>query len=92
MKTRNIKRIVVESGTEPCDVDVNMLHETLLALPAEIYLKLFQMMKAKIDSNAVEVPVVSLDREQENWLNNFWVDAVKQNSACIEGKNGRGKE
>lgn len=49
MKVSNIKRIVVESGTEPCDVNLDMLHETLLALPAEIYLRLYQMMKSRIE-------------------------------------------
>ena len=69
MKTGNIKHIVVESGTEPCDVNVDMLHKALLALPAEIYLKLFQMMKARIDPGSVNQVFYSYD---EKLVTDYW--------------------
>ena len=45
MKT--IKAIMAEMGDE-CEVDINLLHETLLKLPAETYLELYKKMYAKI--------------------------------------------
>lgn len=72
MKTGNIERIVVESGTEPCDVDVNMLHEALLALPAEIYLRLYQMMKPRIDPGSVNQVFCCAD---EKLVTDYWNNA-----------------
>ncbi len=45
MKT--IKNIIAESG-EDCRVDIDMLHEGLLGLPAEMYLKLYHKMQEKV--------------------------------------------
>lgn len=42
-----ITNITAEMGEE-CNVDVNVLHETLEKLPAEMYLKLFHKMQTKI--------------------------------------------
>jgi hypothetical protein len=45
----NIINIVVEAGTEPCDVDVGVLHETLLQLPAEKYIELYRRMQKTME-------------------------------------------
>ncbi|WP_304841221.1 hypothetical protein [Phocaeicola sartorii] len=45
MKT--IKNIIAESGDD-CRVDIDMLHEALLGLPAELYLKLYHKMQEKV--------------------------------------------
>lgn len=42
-----IKNITVEMGEE-CKVNVDILHETLAKLPAEIYLQLYQKMHEKV--------------------------------------------
>ncbi len=42
-----IKRILAESGEE-CEVDVDILHDTLSKLPAELYLKLYHKMQEKV--------------------------------------------
>lgn len=42
-----VKEIKAEMGEE-CKVDVNILHETLLKLPAEKYIDLYHKMQAKI--------------------------------------------
>lgn len=42
-----VKKIVTELGDE-CEVEVDVLHETLLNLPAEKYLDLFNKMHEKI--------------------------------------------
>lgn len=47
--TYNIKNILTEAGSEPCMVDVNMLHDTLLQLPAGKYLELYNLMKNQMD-------------------------------------------
>ncbi len=44
---QTIKHIKAEIGEE-CRVDVDMLHETLAKLPAELYLKLYRKMQEKI--------------------------------------------
>jgi len=43
-----IKRILAEAGEEDCEVDVEILHETLLKLPAEKYFELYKKIYAKI--------------------------------------------
>lgn len=43
-----VKNIKAEMGEE-CEVDVLVLHETLLKLPAEKYLLLHQRMKEHVD-------------------------------------------
>lgn len=42
-----VKQIMAELGEE-CKVDVDILHETLLQLPAEKYLDLFKKIHEKI--------------------------------------------
>lgn len=42
-----IKHIMAETGEE-CKVDIELLHETLLKLPAEMYLELYKKIYAKI--------------------------------------------
>lgn len=42
-----VKRIMAELGDE-CEVNVDVLHETLLKLPAEKYIELYKKMYAKI--------------------------------------------
>lgn len=42
-----IKRIIAETG-DSCEVDVEILHNTLLNLPAEKYLELYHKMQGKI--------------------------------------------
>lgn len=42
-----IKRITAEIGEE-CKVDIEMLHETLIKLPAKMYLELYRKMYEKI--------------------------------------------
>lgn len=44
----NIKRILVEGGSEPCEVDVSVMHKSLLQLPAEKYLELYRMMQVEM--------------------------------------------
>lgn len=45
----NIVSITAQSGTEPCNVDIAIMHESLLQLPAEKYLELYHMMKNRVD-------------------------------------------
>ena len=45
----NIVNILAEAGNEPCRVDLVLLHDTLLRLPAKMYLGLYYMMKAEIE-------------------------------------------
>ena len=45
MKT--IKNIIAESGDD-CRVEIDMLHEALLGLPAELYLKLYHKIQEKV--------------------------------------------
>ncbi len=45
----NIVSIIAQSGTEPCKVDIAVMHESLLQLPAEKYLELYHMMKNRLD-------------------------------------------
>lgn len=42
-----VKRIMTELGDE-CEVDVEILHNALLNLPAEKYLELYHKMQGKI--------------------------------------------
>lgn len=42
-----IKSIVAEAGEE-CKVDIDILHETLKQLPADMYIDLFRKMQEKI--------------------------------------------
>ena len=44
----NIKDIVGISASEPCSVDVHQLHETLLRMPAEIYIRLYHLMTQRL--------------------------------------------
>lgn len=44
---QTIKNIVVETGEE-CKIDVDMLHDALTKLPAEIYLQLYHRMQTKV--------------------------------------------
>lgn len=44
---RTTKTIIGESG-EDCKVDIDILHEGLLGLPAELYLKLYHKMQEKV--------------------------------------------
>ena len=44
----NIIRISAEAGSEPCEVDIDVLHETLLQLPTDKYLKLYHTMQRKV--------------------------------------------
>ena len=48
---RNITEILVHTGEEPFNVESDILHETLLNLPAHVYLDVFHMMKNRIDGN-----------------------------------------
>ena len=52
----NIISITAQSGTEPCNVDVVTMHETLLQLPAEKYLELYHMMKDRVENKIYCVP------------------------------------
>ena len=36
--------LTAKAGSEPCNIDVNLLHETLLKMPAEKYLDLYGLM------------------------------------------------
>ncbi len=47
LKMQTIKHIKAELGEE-CKVDVDMLHDALTKLPAEIYLKLYHKMQEKV--------------------------------------------
>lgn len=42
-----VKRIMAETG-EKCEVDINVLHKTLLDLPASKYLELYHMMQNEV--------------------------------------------
>ncbi len=42
-----VKRIAAEAGEE-CEVDIEILHNTLLNLPAEKYIELYHKMQGKI--------------------------------------------
>lgn len=42
-----IKRITAESGEE-CMVDVEILHDTLLKLPASLYIELYRLMQLEM--------------------------------------------
>ncbi|NBH15361.1 hypothetical protein D3Z36_14530 [Lachnospiraceae bacterium] len=44
---QTIKRITAEIGEE-CNVDVDILHDALSKLPAEMYLKLYHKMQEKV--------------------------------------------
>ncbi len=46
-KVRTTKTIIGECG-EDCKVDIDILHEGLLGLPAELYLKLYHKMQEKV--------------------------------------------
>lgn len=37
--------LIVKAGSEPCNIDINLLHETLLRMPAEKYLELYALMR-----------------------------------------------
>ena len=55
----NIVRIMAEAGNEPCKVDVDVLHDTLLKLPAEKYLELYRMMQVEMGDR--ELKVIDMD-------------------------------
>lgn len=44
---QTVKNILAEGGEE-CNVDVDILHNTLAKLPADIYLKLYHKMQEKV--------------------------------------------
>ena len=45
----NIKDIIGVHTDEPCSVDVHQLHETLLRMPAEIYIQLYHLMIKRLE-------------------------------------------
>lgn len=49
---RNVITISAVSGSEDCQVDVNMLHEVLLQLPAEKYIALYRKMEKQMEGTA----------------------------------------
>lgn len=49
MSKEIIKNICVEVSNDLCQVDIDMLEETLLRLPAGLYLELFNKMKNRIN-------------------------------------------
>lgn len=49
MSKEIIKNICVEVSNDLCQVDIDMLEETLLRLPAGLYLELFTKMKNRIN-------------------------------------------
>ena len=36
--------LTARAGSEPCNIDINLLHDTLLKMPAEKYLELYALM------------------------------------------------
>lgn len=52
----NIISITAQSGTEPCNVDIAIMHESLLQLPAEKYLELYHMMKDRVENKIYSIP------------------------------------
>ena len=48
-----ITEITAKVGEEECKVDVEKLHEILLALPAEKYISLYHAMKNRIEGKVV---------------------------------------
>ena len=56
MESRTILNIVCETGEEKCNVDIPLMHETLLNLPAEKYLELYHMMKDRIENKVYVIP------------------------------------
>ena len=52
----NIVSIKEQMGTEPCNVDVTVMHESLLQLPAEKYLELYHMMKNRVENKIYSIP------------------------------------
>ena len=44
----NIKNIIATTASEPCSVDVHLLHEALLRMPAEIYIRLYHLMTQRL--------------------------------------------
>ena len=45
---KEIRNIVCELSDSNCTVDVNVLHESLLRMPAELYIRLFHLMTERI--------------------------------------------
>lgn len=43
-----IKEILVTVSTEPCNIDLKLLHRALLSLPAGLYLELYEQMHNSI--------------------------------------------
>lgn len=56
----NIVSITAQMGTEPCNVDVAVMHESLLQLPAEKYLELYHMMKNRVENKIYSIPKLPL--------------------------------
>lgn len=56
----NIVRIQAEIGSEPCGVDMDILHETLLMLPADLYIELYRKMQKKME----KTPIVIMPQPQ----------------------------
>lgn len=48
-----VKTLTVEFASEDCNVDVNVLHDTLLRLPAEKYLALYKLMSEELKNNLI---------------------------------------
>lgn len=66
---RTTKTIIGESG-EDCKVDIDILHEGLLGLPAELYLKLYHKMQENVLGyapfyNGYCVPATIEDKPEE---------------------------
>lgn len=55
----NILSITAQTGTEPCNVDIGVMHGSLLQLPAEKYLQLYHMMKDRIENKVYIMPELS---------------------------------
>ena len=52
----NIISITAQTGTEPCNVDIAVMYESLLQLPAEKYLELYHMMKNRVENRIYRIP------------------------------------
>ena len=48
MSTPITVELTARAASEPCNIDVILLHETLLKMPAEIYLALYKIMSTEL--------------------------------------------
>lgn len=53
MDNYNIKNISVEISQDYCEIEVERLHQTLLNLPAHMYIELYYYMKDKIENKMI---------------------------------------